>query len=178
MPTANDLTVSCESMEPIVEPVISRDNIIDLMKTMLDGESQVLILDGPEGIGKTSLLVQFAHKYCDRSICCFIKPTCRWTYKPDYFLIDICNQINSVVKMIDVNSDVEISATLYNKLIYKLHSHASRNNIKFYFIIDGLDEIPMEDSTYLNSILDLLPKGLNMFKFILTGNENKIPNTF
>jgi AAA domain len=176
--TEINLTKYCESIEPIVEPVIPRDNLIELMVSMLDGGSQVLLLDGPEGIGKTSLLVQFANKYSDRSICSFIKPTCRWTYKPDHFLIDICSQINAVVGMIGKCSDVEISTSLYNKLTYKLHSHASRINKKYYFIVDGIDEIPIEDMTYVNSILELLPVGLNMFKFILTGNESKIPKYF
>jgi hypothetical protein len=57
----------------------------------------------------------------------------------------------------------------------RLVSYARKYNEIFYFLIDGLDEIPQESSHVKDIIFDMIPFGYAKMRFIITGNINLIP---
>src|SRR5438874_7277102 len=88
-----DLTLACQSFPGSIAHEIPRDNILDTIELIFDGDSTVVVVEGAQGIGKTSLLRQFALRHCQRSISLFISPHSMLTYNPDLLSLDLCNQI-------------------------------------------------------------------------------------
>lgn len=91
-----DLTKLCSSFPEIASGsalsssrVIERDNIIDTIQTILSGETQVVGVEGEEGIGKTVLLAQFANRNSLNTISIFIRPASRWGYDPAVVRYDL-----------------------------------------------------------------------------------------
>lgn len=63
-----DLSTVCQSFPRLLEPQIERDNILDAIEMTFAGEAQVLIIEGLEGIGKTTLLAQFVKRHPKHAI--------------------------------------------------------------------------------------------------------------
>ena len=56
--TLMDLTAVCHGF-PEVSDQVERENILDAIDTVFEGNTSTVIVEGEEGIGKTSLLAQF-----------------------------------------------------------------------------------------------------------------------
>jgi translation initiation factor RLI1 len=91
-----DLTKVSIDFPELKEPQILRDPMIDTLEDMLES-LDLVIVEGKEGMGKTTLLAQFAkrHKSCTISI--FINSTSRYTYDPANIQFEFCNQINWIL---------------------------------------------------------------------------------
>jgi len=54
-----DLTKIAQSIPSTPEPEINRDNILETVDTLFNSGTQIIIIEGEDGIGKTNLLSQF-----------------------------------------------------------------------------------------------------------------------
>jgi hypothetical protein len=137
-------------------------------------EVELVIVEGEEGIGKTVFLSQFANKYPDQAICLFIRPTSRSAYDESY----LCQVLSEQIYWVNRGEPLDVTpADLYflrsqTNILQKI---ALRRRTIFYFIIDGLMDIPKEDSILYEIILkDLLPIGFKGFRFMLAGDSSII----
>ncbi len=163
-----DVTVVSRSFPQILPPQICRENILDTIDTIFEGDTQLLVIEGGEGIGKTTLLTQFAKKYPNQTISLFIKPTSHWTYDPSFLLLDLCCQINWVLYQTELQDLNQIDDGFLRVGIFQLHRLTRQK--PYYFLIDGLEDIPEKESHARESILEMLPFGLSGFRFLLTGD--------
>src|SRR5450755_1416237 len=92
-----DLTKVCTSFPRLLPPQIERENILDAIDMAFAGDAQVLIVEGPEGIGKTNLLAQFVQRHSDRAISLFIKSASPWAYDSLILKRDLCNQFHWIL---------------------------------------------------------------------------------
>jgi ATP/maltotriose-dependent transcriptional regulator MalT len=69
-----DLTTVCHSFPRLPERMISRDNIIDVLERMFDGGIELVSVEGEDGLGKTTLLAQFAKCHPHNTFSVFIRP--------------------------------------------------------------------------------------------------------
>lgn len=187
-----DLTVVSQSFPEIVPPLISRENFLDTLDTIFDNGTELIVVEGMEGIGKTILLAQFAIRHLDYALSLFIRPTSRWAYDPEVLRFDLCNQLNWVLHQTEIvptipstqESDIlphyETTATndafLRNSLL-ALQKRARYHKNAFYFVVDGLDDVPEESAYIRDLVLDMLPLGLPGFRFLLSGDLGKLPKT-
>ena len=173
-------TVSvCQSFPSIdIQRLITRDYLLDAIESILDSETQVVVVEGQEGIGKTTFLAQFAIRHKNNSISLFIRPTSRWGYDLELIRFDLCNQLQWLLRQEELNPDdiASFSDSILRTQIYKLVRRANRDRKHYFFIIDGLDEIPDNENQICKLILDLLPIGLTGIKFVLSGEYSKIRN--
>ena len=169
-----DLVTISNNFPEIKEQEISRDNIINTIETIYQKDYKIILLEGNEGIGKTTLCAQFARKYPNNAFSLFIQPTSQYLYDPDFLIFDLCNQVSWIVekKIIHTVEDANIKVLRNN--IYILSRIAKANKEKYYFIIDGLDEIPDESNQCKEIILDLLPFGMSNFYFLLTSQLSSV----
>lgn len=155
--------------------LIPRDNLLDAIDTVFDGSTRLIGIEGEEGIGKTTLLVQFAKKYPNNAISLFIKPTNRWGYDPEILRLDLCNQLHWVLKNEEVEPESVDDAFLRN-CVWKLSRHARLNRETYYFLIDGLDGLPNDSLRIREMVLDMLPPlGSPNCRFLFTGDYNILP---
>lgn len=76
----------------------------------------------------------------------------------------------------ELNPDdiASFSDSILRTQICKLVRRANRDKKRYFFIIDGLEDIPDNESQIRKLILDLLPIGLPGIKLVLSGDYNKI----
>ena len=161
-----DLTTVCQSFPRLVHPQIERDNILDTIDMMFAGEAQVIVVEGPEGIGKTTLLAQFARRHPKNAISLFIKPTSHWAYDPGILKRDLCNQIHWILHQEELRPSEIITDDMFNYYIGALLFKARWG---IYFVVDGLHEIPQENEQVCEIILDMLPWGMPGCRFLFAG---------
>jgi hypothetical protein len=174
-----DLTTLCNTFPEMANNkdtiYIPRNNILDTIDKAFESGTQVVRLEGEEGLGKTTILAQFAKRHNNNTISLFVKRTNRWGYDPQYLLYDICNQLNWFFhKTWLENPNVANDAFLRTYLI-RLQQHLRIYKSKFYFVVDGLDELNKEFLSIQEMIIDMLPIGMSNFKFLISGNLNNFP---
>lgn len=184
-----DLTRVCSSFPEIAttnigcdncgeNEVIIRDNIIGSIDKFFNSGTQIVTIEGEPGIGKTYLLSQFAKKYSTKTISLFIRATTKIGYDIDILKLDLINQLYSFLEQtydVDLN-DKELNDFLIKSCIMKLTRFTQKNNL-YYFVIDGMDEIPKESYYIKQQLLDLLPVGYPNFRFLFTGKSDELPGT-
>jgi hypothetical protein len=160
----------CQTWPATPDVTIKRENILDAIETQLGGDTHILVVEGPEEAGKTTSLAQFAKRHEDRCLALFVSPSSRWAYDPNQMRYDLCNQLEVLLHGRELNSIGDASDALLGTQISELLRRSKRKRTTFYFVVDGLEEIPLEDETTRRMIVDLLPFGLGGFRFLFSGS--------
>jgi hypothetical protein len=164
-----DLSSICESFPEEPSPTIKRDNVLLDIDKMLNGNIQLVIVEGEEGKGKTNLLAQYAKTYhTDRIISLFVYPGNRLSYHPTFFLPDLGKQLEWLLHHRQVDANTCMSGNFIENRLADLRKRVRKDPV--FFVIDGLDEIPTEDRQIRDQIIGYLPIGLPGFKFLFAGN--------
>lgn len=177
LPEIMDLTKVCSTFPQLGKPNIQRENMIMTIEEMLSN-NDVVIVEGVDGIGKTTLLAQFANQFPEQTFCLFIRPSSRWAYDSGMITSNLCDQLGWVLykeNYLNKDKEIEINQLLGNRL-QKLQRKANSERKTYYFVVDGLQEIPEEGSSEKEIILNLLPFGLPHFRFILSGSFDYFQN--
>jgi hypothetical protein len=172
-----DTMLFCSSFPEKPPREIARENVLHTFSTIFDGETQMLIVEGPEkleGIGKTTVLAQFARRNHRRTISIFIRPTSWFAYDPGIILKDLCSQIHWVTFGREISSDTFVDDGLLANLIYELQRFCKRTQQTSVFVIDGITDIPEDRLQIRDAILSKLPFGLPQFRFLLSGDFDEI----
>jgi tetratricopeptide (TPR) repeat protein len=163
-----DVTTLCTNCPRKLNNEIPRDNILHTINLMFEGDTELITVYGAEGIGKTTLLAQFARKHADRSLCLFVRPSSRFGYDPELLTFDLCNQMLWLLGKRDALTIAD--PVPLSRLIYDLQRSCSHKKPHYYFVIDGLNDIPPEDLHLRDQIVSGLPLGLTQFKFLCSSN--------
>jgi len=161
------------------EKEIIRESFLEAIKEMFEGQD-LIVVEGQNGIGKTTLLAQFAKQRPDNSISLFITPASSSSYLTDSIRIDLLSQVwwirNKEELHIEQIESLDIASTLSREIAFLQRSAKSHHEI-YYFIIDGVCEIPDNDSSYRETIFNLIPFGFyKEFKILISGDSSKIPS--
>jgi hypothetical protein len=152
-------------------PEILRDYIVSTLRSRLQQDIYATAIEGPEGIGKTTILAQFARKHPSTAISLFLSAANRLSSDPDSMKLDIASQVYwaATGEILDRSQyDPAILKSYYSALQYK----AKLSKSFIYFIVDGVDEL---DTTHRDNVLqqlsDILPIGIPQFRFLFSGDE-------
>jgi hypothetical protein len=173
-----DLTRVCQSFPEMPKPEIQRENFLDTIDTIFQGGTELVVVEGTEGIGKTTLLAQFAIRHPNHTLSLFIRPTSRWAYDPDILRYDLCNQIQWILCQEELASIEDATDVFLRNGWAKLRKLTMYRKDTFYFVVDGLDDIPAQESQIREIILSMFPFGLPDFRFLLSGDLDQLSEYF
>ncbi len=159
-----------EASSPL-SPEIQRPTLLRTLETTLSGETQAVVLEGAEGMGKTTLLHQFIASCPGRAFGVFLSSASRWAYDPDMAMRELATGMSESLRGRAL-SEHEPDRRLFGRFITELDRKARRSGKPFYIVIDGLEEIPQAESSARDQIISLLPFGYPGFRFVLTGDIN------
>lgn len=168
-----DVTQICTTFPTMLGIQIQRENIHNTLESILESEVELVSLEGQEGIGKTTILAQFARGHADRCISMFVSPSSRFVYDPSVQSSDLCNQMQWILRRQEIPTDAASDPSLYRQLVMELQRTARRSGKYIYFIVDGLEDLA-KDSIDVRGLLELLPFGLQKFRFLFSGNAEQI----
>ena len=102
--------------------------------------NDVIIVEGTEGTGKTTLLAQFACAFPEQTFCLFMRSSSRSAYDSQMLTRDLCDQIGWVLyKENYLEKDKEVEAKqLLRKRVQELQRKANLERKTYYFVVDGL----------------------------------------
>ena len=127
----------CSGFPALPDPLIQRPHFLTTLETMFDSATQMVVIEGQEDLGKTTLAAQFARKNKDRSISLFISDVSAISRSPEYLLSILCDQIHwhfdATRLPMDENPEVYIRTARL-----RLQREAVNQDKPFYFVIDGL----------------------------------------
>lgn len=175
--TVMDLTKVCSTFPELGENNIQRDNMIFTVEELLVN-NEVIIVEGGAGTGKTTLLAQFACKFPEQTFSLFMRPCSRLAYNAQMLTEDLCDQIGWALYQEEYRNKAHGMEPnqLLQKRLTELHRFANSKQKTYYFVADGLQDIPNEDCHEREVILNLLPLGLPRFRFILSGCSDFFQN--
>jgi hypothetical protein len=169
--TIVDLPDQSLNFPPAPSPEIIRDYVVNTLRSLLQDDIYATAIEGAEGIGKTTVLAQFARKHPTTAVSLFISASNRMSYDPDLIRLDIATQVYCAAtgSVLDrSNFDPALLKSYYLELQYK----AKLTKSLIYFIIDGIDEL---ESAHRPSVIqylsDILPLGIPQFRFLFSGDE-------
>ena len=148
-----DLSLVCQSFPRLREPLIPRDNILDTIERMFEGEIELVAVEGDEGMGKTTPLAQFARRHPNHTFSVFLRPASRLGYDPTSVRYDLCCQLLWALHPDEVCKPEESDDGYLRNRLLELRRRARRET--YYFVLDGLADIPDEGTR--NLILDMFP---------------------
>jgi hypothetical protein len=167
-------TVLCSNFPEPIHEEVTRENILHTVESMLSsGDTEVAIVWGTEGIGKTTLLAQFARSRPNRCASLFIRSNTRFGYQPEHLLTDLTNQLACLSEGIEPQC-IDFEERLLAKHIYQLQRKATRGNFKYIILVDGIDDIPAEDSLAVDIILSHLPLSYPQFRFVFSAHKTHL----
>jgi hypothetical protein len=157
--------------------LIDRPHFLNTLDTMFDGPTQIVVIEGQEGIGKTTLAAQFALGHADHAISVFVSGVSAFSRSPEYIVSTLCDQMHWHFH--GTRMPVESNAESYLRTArLRLQRDAGAKGRHFYFIIDGLLQLAAVDSALVSLVLtDYLPVGIPTFRFLLTGDSHSLPPT-
>jgi len=172
IPEVMDLTLISQNFPVVDDRTISRENILDTIR-ILFSENHLVVLEGADGIGKTTLLAQFVKEFSHEAFSLFVSYTSRWAYDPQVLLLDLYKQVYWAVHQ-EYFAEDRVDESSLALLFSKLRERAKFRKITYYFVVDGLDEVPPEDIQTQRLILDLLPFGFAQFRFLVSGDYRQL----
>ncbi|MFB3168476.1 hypothetical protein P5G62_015265 [Neobacillus sp. 179-C4.2 HS] len=177
-----DLTVISNTFPSLSYKTIPLDNLLDVVEELFKSyNEEIVLIEGEEGAGKTSILSDFCKRYYNNAISLFIKPSSKIGYDPQIVKAELYNQMFWVMYGKESKDIEEIDQSHLNILFYKFNKLIRNKEGLYFFVIDGLEDIPESESYLRDIILEMFPFGLNphKVKFILTSNnEGKVVSFF
>src|SRR5205809_1063805 len=83
---------------PVAGPEIRREHLIRTLETLLEGETQAVVIEGPDGIGKSTLLRQFIEANPGRTFGVFLSSASRWMYDPSAVTARLASEMSETVR--------------------------------------------------------------------------------
>ena len=157
-------------MSAPAQPEIIRDHLIRTLVTLLSGEIQIVVVEGEEGIGKSTILRHFKRHMEDRTCGIFLSTASRWAYDPQQIEHDLLSQMHWLLYQEEMPEAPSQMETDLRRHFNALRKRAARDGQPFYFILDGIEDIPSADEGSRRQILALFPFGMEGFRFLLSGN--------
>lgn len=88
-----DVTTLSRGFPEEPESRVARDNFIETIEGILFGSTDVVFIEGKEGIGKTILTADFARKHRKETVAVFVRATSKVGYSQTYIRLSIAEQI-------------------------------------------------------------------------------------
>jgi len=168
-----DIVGICQSFPDIPNPVLDRPHILDSIDDILAGDTKLVVLEGA-GMGKTTLLAQFALRHQRHVAALFVRPTSRWGYDPAMLRFDLANQLQWHLHGNELHSVQDADDALLGQLLMELSRRNRRAGRTFYFVVDGIDDIIQTGSSVHQLVLEMLPWSFAGLRFVLSGATERL----
>jgi hypothetical protein len=157
---------------------VARDNLTMTIDTMLDGDTDVVLVGGRDGVGKTTVLNGYVRSRAESSICLFLRPV-RVSYEPSGVLPELYSQFNVALRgQPPRQPDATPTRSDLAQLLHRLASRLHTDDRRIVVVVDGLEEVWQQDRSAATEILGLLPVGRPRFRFVLSGELTELLRSF
>lgn len=155
---------------------IDRASVLDTVETIFDAGVESVIVEGTEGMGKTSLLAQYARRHPKRAHCLFFTRTGRLHALSPQVRFDLGNQIHWHEHAIQLDPNEPVSVEEFRNYLLLLQRKALRLKEPTLFILDGLDLLREAQPDTSELLLENLPFGSRNCRFLFSSADMSSTN--
>jgi hypothetical protein len=151
---------------------VLRHSITNTLFTLLQDNIYAVAIEGPEGIGKTTILSEFSRRNRNNTISLWFSAANRLSYDPDLVKSDLTSQVywSATGEIFDRS---KYDPALLKGYYIDLQHKAKQRKQQIYFVVDGVDELDsLTRETLLQHLADILPIGVPQFRFLFAGDES------
>jgi hypothetical protein len=153
---------------------VPRDNVIMTIETMLTGDIDAVIVQGLDGMGKTTVLNSYVRTRSASVLCLFLRPV-RVSYDPSALVAEFAAQmLIALGSPAQANDAAPPTQSEYAQLLQRLSTRLQRRREDLTIVIDGLAEVAARDRAAAQDIIDLLPIGRSGIRFVLSGDVEEL----
>lgn len=149
-----------------------RENIITTISKTFDSGKNVVLIDGEEGLGKTTILKQFAAHFPATTFASFINPVRGLASPDDFVLHDLYAQLQVFAGISDGDSSLGVDEEKFLDMLYYVERMQKMKRVKCYFVIDGLEYI--HEDNLIKKILRLVPIGITGIKMLASDTNQYV----
>jgi hypothetical protein len=168
-----DILTVCQYVPELPQPLIPRDGVLHSIDALFQSDYKVVVVEGA-GLGKTTLLTQFALEHLKQVVLLYLRPNSRWGIDREVLRFDLANQLEWILTKTELASMNEIDDAALRNRWFELHRHLRRQHRFLYVVVDGLGDLPPDQQTLVPALLDLLPFGWPQFRFLFSGDASHI----
>jgi len=169
--TLIDLPALSVNFPPRPAPEYVRGNVINTLQGLVMEGVYAASVEGPDGMGKTTVLSQFARRFPSTAISLFISPSNRLSFDIDLVRKDIATQAHWIICGEVLQRD-QYDPLLLKSYYGDLQRHAKRSKSIIYFVLDGIEELDQAArEQLLQQLADVLPIGIPQFRFLFSGDD-------
>lgn len=170
-----DLTEIAYDFPEDTQIEIPREALISTIETIVEDGAPLVFLEGREGIGKTTLLAQFARENKKRTFSIFLSGSNRYSFEIPYIRMNLLNQLYWFINGVKLPSDhEEADDAILREKIRAVIRKAQFKGEHFYFVVDGIVETEDEKSIVVDYIYDILPIGAKGVSVLISGEQSKL----
>lgn len=170
-----DVTTVARNFPELPEILLLRENFLEILDSILQGGTNLIVLEGKEGVGKTTLLANFCRRHHKDTVALFVRASSKITYSQGYIRLVLAEQLASLLGR-SAPTEEPLSDSFLQTAYFQLQRRYGRKKEKLYFVVDGLGELPEEErNEAIAQIFSLLPLGFSECKFIVSGDETFFP---
>jgi hypothetical protein len=169
-----DVLDIAKTVPPLPDDLVDRESSVKTIERMFHAGVEVILLDGPEGIGKTTLARQFAQKNATTTIALFLRAIGPSALNTQNILLDLCDQIQWLLTGARLPESAEADPSLLNQLWLRLERKVAPKNKTCYVLVDGLNALAADWANVRDAVVMMLPLGRRAFKLLITGEAEEI----
>lgn len=159
-----------ETFPATPENEVWRENMLYAIDTMFSGDCKIVVVEGKNGLGKTTLLSQFVRKRSREAISRFIRVSDPRTWDLEAVKDDLAAQVAEVLGVGIDEEKGSIREGDFSTLVFRLSRYARKRGQRFYLVLDGLHDLASESPETLRALIQLLPVGLSGISLLLSGS--------
>jgi len=172
LPTVVDLPALSANFPLALQREVFRDNVVNTLKSFVNQGVYAAAVEGPEGVGKTTLLSQFVRRNPLTALSIFVSAANRLSYDADLVRNDVTIQVYFAITG-EVLPRATYDPALLKTYYADLQRTARKRSVPFYFVIDGIEELAGPDrDSLLQQLGDIFPIGIPQFRFLFSGDES------
>lgn len=166
----------------LADDLLERNEFLNLIES--EGSRHLFtVVKGDEGVGKTTLLAQFAsYRNPETSICIFLKKPQIYAHFIKDLLQDLCNQLEVIISHQELDEHVLRSyseddyLSLFRQQIVIIKQKIRKTKYIYYFIIDGLHHYVNVNNALIERIFDIFSPCFSQegFRFLISGDAKHL----
>lgn len=147
---------------------VPRENVNMTIEAMLRSETDAVLIQGREGVGKTTVLNSYARSRGELAIALFLRPL-RGSYLLPAVVAEIFAQLCVATGGEAEKATPSPSQSDLVREIQRAGARLNSRNQTLTFVVDGLAEVLARDPAAARDIVELLPLTRAPFRFLFSG---------
>ena len=166
MPPPSNTRFPSLSAPELPDRLVRRPHIVETIKRFLGSDTDIVLVEGPRGSGRTTLLREFIEIVEEPCFGLFLKEGNRGSYNPSVVKQDLGSQLQSYLRGAVTPNETQWANSKLRSLWQRCNRKLNRHGSLGYVVVDGIHHIDPRESAIAEAIWELMPRHLAQIKII------------